>query len=506
MAEEYTLDDLLQSSQGKKDSSAPKRHKVLAKDSTAYIREDLIAYGGLYNVLKPYRDKYKWWQYQFLCHVVLSSVDDMVIHGDPPGISIPWNAIIRSLPSMTKDNLEELIRDGLISRDYYDQANHKSYWYFMGEHLSQQVEGAYGSKSVLDMLREGVCSLITGRPQSPLPTILFTKGKNGTKGCHEPPLIKQSFGMIRRNCVNVRKLNEAFEALKYKIAEFPHPDQKRTLQYRLMGNQRCLETLLRQGLTLDRDTGIGTYVPAYKPSTTGRMFEIGGGCQALSRKFKKAAYDLPGLMNYDIRSSQVTALLELGGKYGLDPRAKETLTEYIGNKDSKKEYAQQVGMDEDLWKQCLLSLFFGASTEKTRRISADETIQCSIYSEIIAWCNKNDELADPDHLLTNFCEVAKHFIKVQETWLRLIEQEILPKERYRREKTLYLDNAVGKTKVIPNKIDQQILREVSAFLLQGLEAAFIYTLITLSEQYGYEVRSCEHDGLITYGSIPKEFA
>jgi hypothetical protein len=86
----------------------------------------------------------------------------------------------------------------------------------------------------------------------------------------------------------------------------------------------------------------------------------------------------------------------------------------------------------------------------------------------------------------------------------LIEQQILPKESYCRKKTKYLDNAVGKTMAIPKKHTQQVLRKVSAFLLQGLEAAFIYTLITLSEDYGYEVRSCEHDGLIVYGDIPKE--
>jgi len=136
------------------------------------------------------------------------------------------------------------------------------------------------------------------------------------------------------------------------------------------------------------------------------MFEIGSGCQALSREFKKAAYDLPNLHNYDIRSSQVTALLEIGGKYGLDTQSTRTLQEYVNDKESKAQYAQRAGMEVDLWKQCLLSLFFGASTEKTSRISADETIQGSIYSEILAWCTKNDALTDPDHLFTNFLSVA----------------------------------------------------------------------------------------------------
>jgi len=96
---------------------------------------------------------------------------------------------------------------------------------------------------------------------------------------------------------------------------------------------------------------------------------------------------------------------------------------------------------------------------------------------------------------------------VRETWLSLIKEQIHPHKKYRREKTWYLENAVGKTRVVPKKpenLTKQVLREVSAFLLQGLEAAFIYMLITLSEDYGYEVRSCEHDGLITYGTIPEE--
>src|SRR5262249_47422447 len=150
------------------------------------------------------------------------------------------------------------------------------------------------------------------------------------------------------------------------------------------------------------------------------------------------------LHNYDIRSSQVTALLEIGGKYGLDTQSTRTLQEYVDNKEAKSQYAAQAGMDVDLWKQCLLSLFFGASTEKTRRISADETIQGSIYSEILAWCTKNDTSSNPDQVYENFLSVAQPFIDVRETWLSLIKEQIQLQERYRRKKTYYLNNAVGK--------------------------------------------------------------
>jgi hypothetical protein len=399
---------------------------------------------------------------------------------------------------MTREDLEELMQDGLMTRDYYDQTDHKCYWYFMGEQLAAQVYHAYYARSLLDLLPEGVCSLVTGRPQGPLTTILYSHGK------HEPPLIRQSFGMIRQNCVNVWKLHDAFEKLKGEIPTCTNPHQRQKSVYRYMGNQHCLDALMRQGLTIDKDTGLGTYTPAYQPSKTGRMFEIGGGCQALSRAFKQAAYDLPGLHNYDIRSSQVTALLEIGGTYGLDTQRTRTLQEYVDNKQSKFLYAQHAGMDVDLWKQCLLSLFFGASTEKVIQVSSEEAITGSIYGEMVDWCQKHDTSADPDTLFAHFLTVAQPFIDVRDRWLRIIQQHILPEETYRRKGKRYLENAVGKTMGIPTKVTPQILREVSAFLLQGLEAAFIYTLITLSDTYGYEVRSCEHDGLITWGTIPAE--
>jgi hypothetical protein len=161
-------------------------------------------------------------------------------------------------------------------------------------------------------------------------------------------------------------------------------------------------------------------------------------------------------------------------------------------------------MDVDLWKQCLLSLFFGASTEKTIQVSSEQAITGSIYTDMVDWCQKNDTFSDPDTLFAHFLTVAQPFIDVRDTWLRLIQQQILPEETYRRKEKQYLENAVGKTMAIPKKVTPQVLREVSAFLLQGLEAAFIYSLITLSDTYGYEVRSCEHDGLITWGTIPQE--
>jgi hypothetical protein len=45
---------------------------------------------------------------------------------------------------------------------------------------------------------------------------------------------------------------------------------------------------------------------------------------------------------------------------------------------------------------------------------------------------------------------------------------------------------------------------LSAFILQGIESAFIHALTIESLRYSYKVVANEHDGLIVIGEIPHE--
>ena len=45
---------------------------------------------------------------------------------------------------------------------------------------------------------------------------------------------------------------------------------------------------------------------------------------------------------------------------------------------------------------------------------------------------------------------------------------------------------------------------MSAFLLQGLEAAFTYALIVASEKYDFDILANEHDGVVAEGEIPHD--
>jgi hypothetical protein len=43
---------------------------------------------------------------------VLSSTHDIALHGDLPGVPIPWNALTQFLPSLTKEDVEGLRDEG----------------------------------------------------------------------------------------------------------------------------------------------------------------------------------------------------------------------------------------------------------------------------------------------------------------------------------------------------------------------------------------------------------
>src|SRR5215831_17447548 len=100
MVQQWTAEDVRHIIHRDTDPTPPKRQKVHPGESKAYIRvpKDLIARRGLYDTLRPYRDRYTWWQYHCPCLVVFSSTHDIPLHGALPGVPISWNAISTSLP------------------------------------------------------------------------------------------------------------------------------------------------------------------------------------------------------------------------------------------------------------------------------------------------------------------------------------------------------------------------------------------------------------------------
>jgi hypothetical protein len=139
----------------------------------------------------------------------------------------------------------------------------------------------------------------------------------------------------------------------------------------------------------------------------------------------------------------------------------------------KSYFAGLLGITEKEWKLLLLAFIFGEGEEKQiKRLPSEQSID--------AYRNLTAELR-----------------KDMAQW----RNRIADKKKLKKYRGKYLvKNALGLTEAIGDKDPIQL----SAFILQGMESYFIYTVISLSKQYGFEVISCEHDGLMTIGAIPAE--
>jgi len=121
---------------------------------------------------------------------------------------------------------------------------------------------------------------------------------------------------------------------------------------------RCLNFILQQATTFTHN-GIEylTYVPKYRVVSTGRIQEHGGGLQTISRITKTALYHKTGMVNKDIKGSQVMLLAATLKEHGFS--SYKGVQAYM-NKDRAK-LAKQCLLPEKAFKRVLLSTIFGAS-------------------------------------------------------------------------------------------------------------------------------------------------
>lgn len=205
---------------------------------------------------------------------------------------------------------------------------------------------------------------------------------------------------------------------------------------------------------------------------------------------KKAAFNnIENLRNYDLRSSQVIGLIQQFKSAGLDT---SWLENYKDNKLAKKNYADQIGIEVDVWKRCLCAVIMGGSVPRNEK-SKGKVLEYLI------------EAANGDPLLTleytsKFAEVIEPLSNALSKWHEWLLDFYVEKVGYYNGGKLYIANATGVKLCIndlPNGKDIWARKaKVAAFVLQGQEAAFIHCLTALSLQYDDKVLQNEHDGLI----------
>ncbi len=252
--------------------------------------------------------------------------------------------------------------------------------------------------------------------------------------------------------------------------------------------------------------GIFRYTAAWEPQRFGRITDVGGGLQNATREMKAACLSrVPAVRNYDLKSSQPRQLSAWFDLAGIPTDELEAVL--LGDKAAE---AERLGLTIDGFKHGTMGLVMGGILFATLEAGTDRdgTPRGEVVESILAGTLPGVDPADAyaafetrTRLLYTQLQAFRHYLV--HVWLPANEYRANGGRRYVR-------NATGATFDVTATLDKngrttaKTGRKLAAFLLQGTEAAFIYTLTVIAPQFGYTVLGNEHDGLITLGPIPEE--
>lgn len=322
-----------------------------------------------------------------------------------------------------------------------------------------------------------------------------------SKKCYYPPANRPSIRQSLK-CIQSRPFN------KQAIIQHLRTQEERGESFaRQVSDIYAWVNILLMGIDpVDPDNGIYSYKPKYRISSSGRVAEIGGGLQSCTRNMKFSSIQgIADIHNYDLKGSQVNGLIH---QFKLQDLDTSWLEKYVNNPNAKNEYAERVGLSVECWKQCLLLVIMGGSTntKKPADDSFDKFIHTDFYREIkvdltnsglepsvqevydkrLAVLHELDGLLKPlrkwrSSLKNNYYKLGSHYGRVYQHRIQL-------------------KNYLG----IPYYTDEFRQAELAARVLQGQEAAFIHLITQRSCNSTFKVVANEHDGVITLGKIPDE--
>jgi len=234
-----------------------------------------------------------------------------------------------------------------------------------------------------------------------------------------------------------------------------------------------------------------------KISFTGRVFETNDlGTTGLSKLLKSQNYEFlaetigSDLYNYDLRSSQVSAICQYGDMHGYKF---PYLEKYTQDKSIRNKLAKKVGISPKLLKVLILIKMFGGSN------SYSDGKKLNSYTE--AFIEAGYSKTETSRLIDKFNSDCLDLLSDINKWLNQLVPHIM-QNNYCSNKKDYYDNGV----TIVKKKFLNDSKKQSAFLLQGLEALYIFEIMRQSNYIGskFYCLSYEFDGIITIGQIPAE--
>jgi hypothetical protein len=300
---------------------------------------------------------------------------------------------------------------------------------------------------------------------------------------------------LKTNVINLRCIENGLWDLEQEAKREPHYRKRKRLEFKALKIRSNLTYVLRQWHMPVYDGISGSellkYQTAYQGSTTGRMYEYGGAIQTLPKKFKARAYDDVFVTNYDVRSCHIAIIGQLCREEGVVLPWTE---EYVNDKNAKHEHAKVAKIPVDIWKACLIGLYYGAVLSNSP--------QTRIYQTIWDYLEEHEEFYTPDHI-TNYFDRFKQYATMydleRKQWFKVVETKLVKKYTVWSNGEKCLKNACGATKPLSAFGNT---REIAMFICQGLESAFVNHLMLLGKDYGYTPRAIEHDGLVVDNYIP----
>ncbi|AVH67049.1 hypothetical protein [Nostoc sp. 'Peltigera membranacea cyanobiont' N6] len=318
-----------------------------------------------------------------------------------------------------------------------------------------------------------------------------------------PVLLKEAIQSIRRCPFNYTSLKNYIDNFD-SATTFGGTDKDRR---RFQNDKRCFTKMLET--TTHLENGLAEYRPAFEKQMSGRLTELLGCLQTGTKEMKQAAFEgVEGVRNYDLKSSQVNGLIQWFELANIPSIDTTWLKKYL--KCDKREYADQVGVEVGVWKSCFLALIMGASLVKNPTKDDFVKPDLAIMNYLLEAAGEDEEVALQYYV--NFFALVAPLKKSIDAWQKwLIEKHIPTVANYANGK----QTVINKTGVVFRLHEYKtpegkwtdlntLKRRLSAFFLQGNEAAFIHHLTCVSKHYGYEVVSNAHDGIVTIGEVPIE--
>lgn len=275
-------------------------------------------------------------------------------------------------------------------------------------------------------------------------------------------------------------------------------EELRATRSRRNSDLMCWNTVFNQNL---KQVGgpVYQYDLAYKPQSTGRITQMGGGLQNASSEMKAAAYSgIDNKYNYDIKASQASIFRQLLAEAGLDTTF---LDEYLSDPNAKHIYADKVGLRTGTWKSALYAICIGAYLPEN--IAKSKGDLSSLFRHELRQKNGKVDAKELQNVYDQFRKVTSDFLPQVEKWRDHLLNEWLPKHQYQARGGYWVKNDVGcRFKIPSDRSDKGWVPSLIAFRLQGREAHFIHTLTLKAANSGIKIISNEHDGLVTIGEIP----